>query len=139
MSLRNFSFSFTALLVYSGVWALQTEWNSQSLRSRAPLFLWGAHSKSHHILPLSRPSREKHLVLLHNGCPQSVLHLCLHVLSNPLSFMLDFFCHVHSTPCQTSQRCGTSTLMLQLFSPTRTRTTSLFILCLKASVMPKIN
>lgn len=71
---------FTALLVYGGVWALQTERDSQSLRSRAPVFLRGAHSKSQHNLPLcSRPLTAKNLLPLHssNGFTQSVLHLCL--------------------------------------------------------------
>lgn len=44
---------------------------------------------------------------------------------------------VHSTPCQMNQRYETLILMLLPFSPTRTRTTSLCILCLRASVMPK--
>lgn len=66
--LSNFLSLFTALLVYGGVWALQTEWDSQSLWSWAPVFLWGAHSKSQHNLPLcSRPYTAKHLLPLHSS------------------------------------------------------------------------
>lgn len=37
--------SFTVVLVYCGVWTLQTEWCCQSLWGRTTVFLWGTHCK----------------------------------------------------------------------------------------------
>lgn len=137
-----FSFSFTALLVYSGVWALQTEWDSQSLWGRAPVILRGAHSKSPNKLPLcSRPYTANTFLLCTAAMTLSDLFSTssMHVLPSSPLFMLAFPACLHSTPCQTNQRCGTSTPMLLLFNPTRTRTTSLCISYLRASAMPKTN
>lgn len=103
--------SYLAVLVHCGVWPLQTEWNSESLRRRTSLILWRTRGE----YPQYSGVRK--------------------ILSVPCALTLAD--HSSSTPCPTNPSTRPSIPRRPPCSPTRTKATSQFTMSRKASRMPR--